>query len=119
MIRSRFRNNTVHCIAGDSDDEAVTVTLPSVDRQQTARKTWSVAVEALTGERDTGSDAAAHAERGQSASFQNGTAAKRRARAATVSKQTPTATVKPEPAAPSVAGPESVARSTRSRKRAR
>ncbi len=95
------------------------MTLPSVDRQQTARKTWSVAVEAVADERDTGSDAAADAHLAQGTSIRNAKAAKRRPRATSTGKQTPTTGVKPEPAAPAAAGPESVARSTRSRKRAR
>ena len=95
------------------------MTLPSVDRQHTARKTWSVAVEAVASERETGSAAAANAEAAQGASVRNAKAAKRRPRAASASKQTPTAVVKPESEVPAAAGFESVARSTRSRKRAR
>ena len=95
----------------------MTVTLPSVDRQNTAGKTWCVAVEAVAGGRDAGSKAAADAEPAQGAPIRSGKAAKRRA--AGTSKQTTSAVVKPEPAAAAAAGPESAARSARSRKRAR
>lgn len=103
--------------AGDTDDEAVTVTLPSVDRQPSAPKTWRVtAAEADAGEHDTDSGAAAAADAAGKASLPRQKAPKRRPQVTSTSKQS---IVKPEPADTAAAGAQSEARSTRSRKRAR
>ena len=94
------------------------VTLPNLTGEPSAQKTWSVPAEAL-GRPDTGSDAAAIADAAQQPSARRAKAASRRPRAPSTSRQSAVGHVKPEPPAAVPPGPQSAARSTRSRKRAR
>ena len=94
-----------------SEDEGVNVALPSVDRQAAAPKTWRVPAEAVAALPDDGT-----AQISQRSLSQCGDPGKRKPR--TVSSSKRPAAVKTEPATASP-GPQSAARSTRSRKRAR